>query len=142
MKFISFIIFISVSILLCLCCSAHLQYLSNYNIQQPCLTVIPYSYQDTVVDNNKIQTSIFLLKNNNTDTLHINEIPCQSADQMPIWNIKYLLPNQMDTVIIKSNFRYIINENSTKMFQFKRTAIVVTNKCKQTINMSFHVQAK
>ncbi len=141
MKFISFIIFISVSILLCLYCRAHLQYLSNYNIQQLCLTVIPYSYQDTVVDNKKIQTSIFLLKNNNTDTLHINEIRCQSADKMPIWNIKYLLPNQMDTVIIKSNFRYIVIENSTKMFQLKRTAIVVTNKCKQAINMSFRVQA-
>lgn len=103
-----------------------------------CLAIICQKKIDTINDCRQLHTTEYLMKNNTLDTIFIKSITCQASGQMPIFKHKYLLPGQIDTLKIVSNFKYLKTNNSAGTTQVRRTAIIETVNCKQTLEMKFY----
>ena len=103
-----------------------------------CLAIICQKKSDTIYDCRQLRTTEYFMKNSTLDTIFIKSIRCQASDQMPIWKHTYLLPGQIDTLKIVSNFRYLKTNNSAGTTQVSRTAIIETDNCKQTLEMKFY----
>jgi hypothetical protein len=104
-----------------------------------CLSIVALQKADTVHNSHKLHTSQFIVKNLTNDTLFVKGVTCQASDQMPKWNKAYLLPKQVDTLTIISNFRYLEKTSDHKFVVKSRTATFETNRCKQSFPMRFYV---
>ena len=112
--------------------------ISSHNADS-CIAIVNQKKTDTINDFSQLHTTEYLIKNNTLDTVYIKSITCQASDQMPIHKHKYLLPGQMDTLKIVSNFKYLKTYNSAGTKQIRRTSIIETDNCKQTLEMIFYV---
>ena len=112
--------------------------ISSHNADS-CIAFVHQKKTDTINDFSQLHTTEYLIKNNTLDTVYIKSITCQASDQMPIYKHKYLLPGQMDTLKIVSNFKYLKTYNSAGTKQIRRTSIIETDNCKQTLEMIFYV---
>ena len=58
---------------------------------------------------------------------------------MPVWNARYILPDQTDTFKIISDFSYLKSGTADGITQITRTSEIETNLCKQTLKLKYYV---
>jgi hypothetical protein len=113
---------------------------NNYKIIEDCLSIEKLAKSDTIDDPGNEHICQFKVKNLTKDTIYIKQIFCQASDQMPKWNKTYLLSNQIDTITIVSNFRYLEKANGDPFVIKSRTVKIETSNCEQSFQMKFYVK--